>query len=102
MNHVGRCRFRHAKAETYLGQVAKGDYDWVIVDPPRVGLSRECVESLGRIKVPGLLYLSSDAQTLARDLGRLCESGYRIVRAKVFDMFPQTAHVETLVQLAHS
>ncbi len=102
MNHVGRCRFRHAKAETYLSQVAKGDYDWVIVDPPRVGLSRECVESLGRIKAPGLLYLSCDAQTLARDLGRLCESGYRIVRAKVFDMFPQTAHVETLVQLAYS
>ncbi|MGH7232908.1 MAG: class I SAM-dependent RNA methyltransferase [Nitrospiraceae bacterium] len=99
INHIGRCRFRAARAETLLEAAQGGEYDVVLVDPPRAGLSRECVEGLVRLNVPRLLYLSCDASTLARDLGLLCGSRYRIIRCQPFDMFPQTAHLETLVEL---
>jgi len=100
INHVGRTRFRHARAEELLVEVQPGDYDVIIVDPPRTGLSRECVREVLRLEVPRVLYLSCDPATLARDLGWLTAGGYRLSRLQPFDMFPQTAHLETLVELA--
>ena len=98
-NHVGRCRFRHLRAEAAVEGVGEGEYDLVVVDPPRTGLSPGCLQGLLRIAVPRLMYISCNAATLARDLSRLCVSGYRIARVQPFDMFPQTAHVEILVEL---
>jgi tRNA/tmRNA/rRNA uracil-C5-methylase (TrmA/RlmC/RlmD family) len=100
-NHIGRCRFRPLRAEAMLEAVRTGEYDVVLVDPPRTGLSRECLQSLLQVHVKRLLYLSCDPATLARDLGKLCGAGYRITRIQPFDMFPQTAHLETLVELVH-
>ena len=98
-NHIGRYRARAAKVEDFLETVTSDDYDVIVMDPPRTGLSRGCVESLTRILAPRMLYLSCDAASLARDLKRLCANGYRVERVQLFDMFPQTAHVETLVEL---
>lgn len=99
VNHIGRCRFRAVRAEAMLQATQAGEYEVVIVDPPRTGLSQDCVKGLLRIGGDRVLYLSCDAPTLARDLGRLCGGGYRITRIQAFDMFPQTAHLETLVEL---
>ncbi len=99
INHIGRCRFRHLLAEAMLKGVSDGEYDAVLVDPPRAGLSAECVQELVRLEANRLLYVSCDAPTLARDLGRLCAGGYKVRRIQPFDMFPQTAHLETLVEL---
>jgi 23S rRNA (uracil1939-C5)-methyltransferase len=98
-NHIGCCRFRHLKAEACLDATELGEYDIVLMDPPRTGLSPESVRGLLAVNVPRLFYLSCDPATLARDLGKLCAGGYRIVRLQAFDMFPQTAHIETLVEL---
>jgi 23S rRNA (uracil1939-C5)-methyltransferase len=98
-NHIGRCRFRHLKAEDCLESTGAGDYDAVLMDPPRTGLSPESLRGLLALNVPRLFYLSCDPATLARDLGKLCAGGYRIVRLQAFDMFPQTSHIETLVEL---
>lgn len=98
-NHIGRVRFRPVRAEEMLETVQAGEYDLVLVDPPRTGVSRECLAGLLQAKIPKLLYLSCDAPTLARDLGRLCGAGYRVARIQPFDMFPQTGHLETLVEL---
>jgi tRNA/tmRNA/rRNA uracil-C5-methylase (TrmA/RlmC/RlmD family) len=75
------------------------DYDVILVDPPRTGLSPDCLQGLTRIAAKRLLYRSCDPATLARDLGKLCGSGYRIARLQPFDLVPQTAHLETLVEL---
>lgn len=99
LNHIGRCRFRPVTSERFLTEVGPDEYDVMIVDPPRTGLSKDCTESLVRLKVPRLFYLSCDAPSLARDVKRLCEGGYRLGRVQNFDMFPQTSHVETLVEL---
>jgi 23S rRNA (uracil1939-C5)-methyltransferase len=98
-NHIGRCRFRHLKAEECLESTEAGEYDAVLMDPPRTGLSPESLRGLLALNVPRLFYLSCDPATLARDLGKLCAGGYRIVRLQAFDMFPQTSHIETLVEL---
>ncbi len=99
-NHIGRCRFRHLKAEECLDATTAEEYDAVLMGPPRTGLSPESLRGLLAINVPRLFYLSYDPATLARDLGKLCAGGYRIVRLQAFDMFPQTSHIETLVELA--
>ncbi len=101
-NHIGRYRTRAAKVEDFLETVADAEYDVIVMDPPRTGLSRRCVESLERIRTPHMFYLSCDASSLARDLNRLCTTRYHIRRVQVFDMFPQTAHIETLVELVRA
>ena len=99
-NHIGRCRFRHLKAEECLEATEPGEYDAVLMDPPRTGLSPESLSGLLALNVPRLFYLSCDPATLARDLGKLCTGGYHPARLQAFDMFPQTSHIETLVELA--
>jgi 23S rRNA (uracil1939-C5)-methyltransferase len=74
--------------------------DVVILNPPRAGVHRRVTEILERTNPApsAILYVSCDAATLARDVSRLPR--YRIVSVESFDMFPQTAHVETICELA--
>jgi tRNA/tmRNA/rRNA uracil-C5-methylase (TrmA/RlmC/RlmD family) len=99
VNRIDRCRVRSQSVEAMLQNVQQGEYDLVIADPPRTGMSRPCLQALTRLGIPRILYLSCDVPTLARDLEALCAS-YRIVRLQAFDMFPQTANLETLVELS--
>ena len=98
-NHIGRCRFRLQRVEDMLKDVQPGEYDVILVNPPRTGLTPPCSDQLIRLASARILYLSSDAPTLARDLGRLCGAGYRLARIQPFDLFPQTAQLEMLAEL---
>jgi len=100
VNHIGRCRFRSESAEAFLAGAAPGEYDLVLMDPPRTGLSKEALAGLVHLKAGRILYLSCDPPTLARDLRAMQEAGYRVTRLQGYDMFPQTMHIETLVELA--
>jgi 23S rRNA (uracil1939-C5)-methyltransferase len=73
--------------------------DVVILNPPRAGVDERVTVALerNRATVRALFYVSCDPATLARDLARL--PGYRLVGVRGYDMFPQTAHVETLCEL---
>ncbi|MSR36693.1 MAG: class I SAM-dependent RNA methyltransferase [Gemmatimonadetes bacterium] len=71
--------------------------DLLIVNPPRTGLHEAVPRALAGAPPARIVYVSCDPATLARDLGRL--EGYRISELRAFDLFPQTAHVETLVVL---
>ncbi len=73
--------------------------DLVIVDPPRAGLGEKTARALGRMSVPHVTYVSCDPATLARDLRLLLESGFRVEQAHLVDLFPQTAHMETVLHL---
>jgi 23S rRNA (uracil1939-C5)-methyltransferase len=101
-NHIGRCRFRAGSAEAAIEAAFPGEYDLVLLDPPRTGLSKEALAALARLKAPRILYLSCDPPTLARDLRHLKGEEYRVRRLQGYDMFPQTAHIETLVELVHA
>jgi 23S rRNA (uracil1939-C5)-methyltransferase len=96
-NQLRSCRFRPASAESYLKTVQAGQYDAMLLDPPRAGLSQQVIQSLGELKIPRIWYVSCDMATLARDLKALCALGYRVQRVRPYDMFPQTAHLETVV-----
>jgi 23S rRNA (uracil1939-C5)-methyltransferase len=73
--------------------------DLIVVDPPRTGLGAETCAQLARIAAPAVACVSCDPATLARDLRALIASGYVIQSITLADLFPQTFHMETLVQL---
>ena len=72
----------------------------VIVDPPRTGLSREAAAGVIARQAPALIYVSCDIATLARDARLLLDAGHRIAGIRAFDLFPNTAHVETVIAFA--
>ena len=71
----------------------------ICVDPPRKGLSEEVPAILAEMGPERIVYVSCDPATLARDVKRFGELGYRVVRAQGVDLFPRCAHVETIVLL---
>jgi len=89
---------RQASAEFYLLGLAERP-DFVLADPPRAGLGKKVVAELLRIAPPRLVIVSCDPATLARDLAALTRGGYRIERLTLIDLFPQTAHLETVTDL---
>ncbi|HME09494.1 MAG TPA: class I SAM-dependent RNA methyltransferase [Bryobacteraceae bacterium] len=83
--------------EEYLPTVTEAP-DLIVADPPRAGLGKHLVAELLRIQAPSVVLVSCDPATLARDLQALLAS-YRIERISLVDLFPQTAHLETVVRL---
>lgn len=73
--------------------------DLIVVDPPRTGLGKQITALLAEIGAPGMVYVSCDPATLARDLRPLIESGYVIDSMTLADLFPQTFHLETVVRM---
>ena len=89
-------RALHGRVEQLLPAALPADV--VILNPPRVGVDKRVTEILDAARpAPTLVYVSCDPATLARDVGRLPH--YRIASLESFDMFPQTAHVETVCEL---
>lgn len=77
---------------------ASGQFDHVVVDPPRAGLASAVRSWIAASRPSSLGYVSCDPVSLARDAGFLVRSGYRIQKARLFDFYPQTSHVETYVR----
>lgn len=74
--------------------------DVVVVDPPRKGLAPDVVDTIARMSPDRVVYVSCDPATLARDVKRFAGLGYHPVRAEAVDLFPRTAHVETVALLS--
>jgi 23S rRNA (uracil1939-C5)-methyltransferase len=73
--------------------------DLVVLDPPRGGLADSVARALAGLAAPRVTYVSCDPATLARDLAPLLAAGYRVERAHMLDLFPQTYHLESVLQL---
>src|SRR5690606_13470840 len=73
--------------------------DLVVLDPPRAGLNPRARQALIDLDPKQIIYISCDPSTLARDLKHLIEAGFSLQTLHAFDMFPQTAHVETMTVL---
>jgi len=89
------------KNELNLKQYAKDPAQTTcIVDPPRAGMDKSITETLAKSGIPRILYISCNPSTLQRDMKILAaEGGYRLKRIQLFDMFPRTAHFETIVEI---
>ena len=95
-----------ARTEDYL----RSDYlrsrpvrkktDVVVMDPPRTGAGKAVIRSLVDLGAPRVRYVSCDPATLARDLVPLLAAGYHIEEAHLFDLFPGTFHIESVMLLA--
>ena len=76
--------------------------DLIVVDPPRAGLGTETTSILAEVAAPTIVYVSCDPATLARDLHALLGSGYELNSVTFIDLFPQTFHLESVVELRRS
>ena len=101
-----RCRFVARRAEDAIGQFARPEKarpappDTVVLDPPREGCSPSVTQAVFRTLGPArAVYVSCNPEALARDLGAIVTHGYRIESLQPVDMFPHTAHVETVAVL---
>ncbi len=101
-NHLSNCTFFAASAEEGIRRVKEEvcSVDVVVLDPPRVG-ARETLDLLVSLRPKKILYVSCEPPTLARDLARLIALGYNLKRVQPLDMFPQTYHIEVIVELTN-
>jgi len=78
---------------------AEIDADGLVLDPPRSGLPPDLLNKIGKKRPQRIAYVSCNPSTLARDLRRLIDMGYSEPSLQLFDMFPHTHHIESLVFL---
>jgi len=92
--YEGRVSVKRMPVEQYLnGRIA---VEAMVLDPPRSGVSPAAMSGIVKAKPGRIVYLSCDPATLARDARRLVDASYRLHHVEAFDLFPNTAHVETL------
>jgi 23S rRNA (uracil1939-C5)-methyltransferase len=90
-----------ARTEDYLrSRAVRKRPELVVLDPPRTGVGRTVTKSLVELGPRQIRYVSCDPATLARDIASLVAAGYRIEEAHMFDLFPQTFHIESVMLLA--
>ncbi len=96
------CAFRKSDAGKIARDIfsdIKTDNSMLIIDPPRGGLSRRSRESIIKSNIKTIIYISCSPDTLARDLKELTSNGYELKETQLLDMFPRTAHFETISYL---
>ncbi len=101
---LDHCTFIHGKTEDILDDVLTATPElqtsFAILDPPRAGCQPGTIDALRASPVATLAYVACDAARLARDLNLLCADGvYTIDSVGLFDMFPRTAHFESVAIL---
>ncbi|MDD4082145.1 MAG: TRAM domain-containing protein [Sphaerochaetaceae bacterium] len=94
--HLKNTNFYTAKVEDYN---FNGKFDTIIVDPPRIGLDKKVPLLIKRVNPKRIIYVSCDVVTLSRDLSTLQSLNYSVKSVKLFDLYPQTYHLETVTIL---
>lgn len=104
-NHVDNITFFEGDVGEVLGAqglAEPGAVDVVVVDPPRAGLLPSALDQLLRLAAPRLVYVSCNPTALAKNLRDLLAAGWAVESIRPVDMFPQTAHIETIAVLQRS
>jgi 23S rRNA (uracil1939-C5)-methyltransferase len=99
-NRIGNISFYKGRAEQILKEQllpgGKYAFDVIVVDPPRAGLHPDAREAVIEHKPRKIVYVSCNTATFARDLGEMLKAGYELRTVQPVDMFPHTAHIETV------
>jgi 23S rRNA (uracil1939-C5)-methyltransferase len=93
-NEIGNLEFMESTVEVGINKIEGADI--VFLDPPRKGVAEPVLEKIAELGVKTVVYLSCNPATFARDSQRLMIRNYRITNLHLFDMFPQTYHIESL------
>lgn len=96
-NNVQNVTLIEGDVDSVINQ-AKADYDLIIVDPPRGGLSKSCRRAIQEMRPKHVIYVSCNPVSLAQDLQKL-NGFYEIITIQPFDLFPHTPHVECVAML---
>ena len=88
--------------ENYLSRSPGAGAATILVDPPRTGMSKDAAQMIVAARAARVVYVSCDVATLARDVRRFVDAGYHLAHLEAFDLFPNTAHVESLAVLDRS
>jgi 23S rRNA (uracil1939-C5)-methyltransferase len=99
-NNIRNADFVAANARTGLRPLIEqaGKPDVITIDPPRAGLSAKIVRRVIECEAKRIVYISCNPTTLAPNAAQLVEAGYKLVRVRPVDMFPQTPHIECVAQ----
>ena len=97
-----RVEYIGGKVETALREIRLGQHAAVVLDPPRAGCEPAAIAELIRLGSGRIVYVSCEPSTHARDIVALVRGGYRVRRAAIVDMFPQTYHIESVALLERS
>ena len=99
-NRIGNISFYKGRTEQILGDQLKAGgkyaFDVIVVDPPRAGLHPAATEAVIAHAPKKIVYVSCNTATFARDLGAFMKAGYELRTVQPVDMFPHTAHIETV------
>jgi 23S rRNA (uracil1939-C5)-methyltransferase len=103
-NEIDKVRFFAGDTRLALPELLEraGRPDVVVVDPPRAGLSKKVVHRIIDASPRRIVYVSCNPTTLAPNAAELVEAGWRLVRVRPVDMFPQTHHIECVALLERS
>ncbi len=96
INNIRNCRFIEGRVEKILKEHGFRDFDLLVVDPPRAGISSEGMKQVLGLNIPRIIYLSCNPAAFARDTRLLSESKYRLQKLYCIDFFPHTPHLEVL------
>ena len=102
LNNMDNVRFFVGKAEEVLPEQFEKEKihaDVIVVDPPRKGCDRICLDTILKMQPDRVVYISCDSSTLARDLRYLADGGYVMDKVRACDMFAGTCHCECVVKL---
>ncbi len=99
INETENCSFICGRVENVLKELEGKNFDLLILDPPRSGLTPKALKLCLRMNIPRIVYTSCNPSTLARDLSKFQESGYSLKRLVGIDLFPHTGHLEALTLL---
>lgn len=100
-NGIANVRFEIGRVEQALGRI-DGAFEAAVLDPPRRGCHPQAIEQLLRLAPARVVYISCQPATLARDLKLLVAGGYHVVSVQPVDLFPQTAHIESVCVLVRT
>lgn len=98
LNNLDNCHFIAGDVLKVIDEIEEKP-DLIVLDPPRDGINPKALKKIIDFGVNGIVYVSCKPTSLARDLKVLLDSGYRLEKACVVDMFPQTTGIETVVKL---
>ena len=101
VNEIVNASFYAGDARLALRELVEreGQPDLAVIDPPRAGLSQKIVRRIIEAAPARIVYVSCNPTTLAPNAAQLVEAGYRLVKVRPVDMFPQTPHIECVALL---
>lgn len=100
INGIANAEFYTGRAEVVLPEQYEKNgisADVIVVDPPRKGCDKDCLDTIVKMAPERVVYISCDSATLARDVKYLGERGYQVKRVRGIDQFGHCVHTETVI-----